>query len=187
MSGRLLVIAWKELLQLRRDRLTLAMTVVLPILQLLLFGFAVNTDVRHIRMVVFDQDRSPGSRDLARALAATGSFDLVGDVAGYAGVERALRGGSARRWSSRHTSLSTSRPDAPVTCSSCWTVLIRRWWVPRRARPAASSRREPQASPLHGRYVPASRCRGRPSTWRSTSFTTPSSARPSTSCLGWSG
>ncbi len=93
MSGRLLVIAWKELLQLRRDRLTLAMTVVLPILQLLLFGFAVNTDVRHIRTVVFDQDRSPDSRDLARTLAATGSFDIVGDVTGYAGVERALRGG----------------------------------------------------------------------------------------------
>jgi len=92
-SGRLLVIAWKELLQLRRDRLTLAMTVVLPILQLLLFGFAVNTDVRHIRTVVFDQDRSPDSRDLARTLAATGSFDIVGDVTGYAGVERALRGG----------------------------------------------------------------------------------------------
>ena len=95
MSGRLLVIAWKELLQLRRDRLTLAMTVVLPIAQLLLFGFAVNTDVRHIRTVVFDQDRSADSRDLARALEATGSFDVVGGVTGYDEVQRALRGGFA--------------------------------------------------------------------------------------------
>lgn len=93
MSGRLLAIAWKELLQLRRDRLTLAMTVVLPILQLLLFGFAVNTDVRHIRTVVFDQDRSADSRDLAHTLEATGSFDIVGAVGGYPDIDRALRGG----------------------------------------------------------------------------------------------
>jgi ABC-2 type transport system permease protein len=93
--GRLLVIAWKELLQLRRDRLTLAMTIVLPLVQLLLFGFAVNTDVRHIRTVVFDQDRSPQSRDLARTLEATGYFDVVGQVSGYVEIDRALRAGVA--------------------------------------------------------------------------------------------
>jgi ABC-2 type transport system permease protein len=92
--GRLLVIAWKELIQLRRDRLTLAMTVVLPILQLLLFGFAVNTDVRHIRTVVFDQDRSAESRDLGRTLEATGYFDIAGQVFGYGEVDRALRTGT---------------------------------------------------------------------------------------------
>jgi ABC-2 type transport system permease protein len=89
--GRLLVIAWKELLQLRRDRLTLAMTIVLPLLQLFLFGYAVNTDVRHIRTVVFDEDGSPESRDLARTLEATGYFDIIGNVSGYAEVDRALR------------------------------------------------------------------------------------------------
>jgi len=93
--GRLLVIAWKELLQLRRDRLTLAMTIVLPLVQLLLFGFAVNTDVRHIRTVVFDQDHSPQSRDLARTLEATGYFDIVGQVSGYVEIDRALRAGVA--------------------------------------------------------------------------------------------
>jgi ABC-2 type transport system permease protein len=92
--GRLLVIAWKELLQLRRDRLTLAMTVALPLLQLLLFGYAVNTDVRHIRTVVYDEDGSAESRDLARTLEATGYFDIVGYVAGYGEVDRALRSGS---------------------------------------------------------------------------------------------
>ncbi|MGH7435313.1 MAG: ABC transporter permease [Polyangiaceae bacterium] len=94
MIGRLLVIAWKELLQLRRDRLTLAMTIVLPLMQLLLFGYAVNTDVRHIKTVVFDQDDSAESRDLARSLEATGYFDVVGQVTGYAEVDRALRTGS---------------------------------------------------------------------------------------------
>jgi ABC-2 type transport system permease protein len=89
--GRLLVISWKELIQLRRDRLTLAMTIVLPVLQLLLFGFAVNTDVRHIRTVVFDGDRSPDSRDLARTLQVTGYFDVIGSVENYDEIDRALR------------------------------------------------------------------------------------------------
>lgn len=92
----ILVIGWKELVQLRRDRLTLAMTVVLPLMQLLLFGFAINTDVRHIPMVVYDQDHSAESRDLAQSLQATGFYDLVGASSGYDDIERALRTGSAR-------------------------------------------------------------------------------------------
>jgi ABC-2 type transport system permease protein len=93
---RALVIAWKELLQLRRDRLTLAMMAVLPIVMLLLFGYAINTDVRHIPMLVDDQDRSAASRDLARRMEATGFYDLVGDVDGYEAIDRALRSGKAR-------------------------------------------------------------------------------------------
>lgn len=93
---RTLVIAWKELVQLRRDRLTLAMTVVLPLMQLLLFGFAINNDVRHIPTVIFDQDRSAASRDLGRSLEATGTFDLAGEVEGYDEIERAFLAGEAR-------------------------------------------------------------------------------------------
>jgi ABC-2 type transport system permease protein len=96
MTGRPLVIAWKELLQLRRDRLTLGMTVALPLMQLLLFGYAINTDVRHIPTVVYDQDRTPESRELARAMAATGFYDLVGDVRDWDEIERALRAAHAR-------------------------------------------------------------------------------------------
>ncbi len=96
MSSRALVIAWKELLQLRRDRLTLAMMIGLPVGQLLLFGYAINTDVRHIPTVVYDQDRSAQSRDLARSMQATGFYDLVGEVSSYDEIERAMRGGQAR-------------------------------------------------------------------------------------------
>ena len=60
MSLRPLVIAWKELLQLRRDRLTLAMMAVMPVALLLLFGYAINTDVRHIPTLVDDQDATRG-------------------------------------------------------------------------------------------------------------------------------
>jgi ABC-2 type transport system permease protein len=96
MNGRAWVIAWKELLQLRRDRPTIAMMAVLPIIQLLLFGYAINTDVRHIPTVFFDQDRSAESRDLARSLEATGFYDFRGNVESYAEIERALRAGKAR-------------------------------------------------------------------------------------------
>jgi ABC-2 type transport system permease protein len=93
---RPLVIAWKELVQLRRDRLTLAMTVVLPLMQLLLFGYAINNDVRHIPTVIYDQDHTAASRDLGQSLQATGSFDLVGAVNGYDDITRAFLEGRAR-------------------------------------------------------------------------------------------
>jgi ABC-2 type transport system permease protein len=95
-SGRALVIAWKELIQLRRDRLTLAMVAALPVMQILLFGYAINTDVRHIPLVTFDQDSSAESRDLVRSLAATGFYDLVGAVTNYTEIEQALRSARAR-------------------------------------------------------------------------------------------
>jgi ABC-2 type transport system permease protein len=96
MKLRMLVVAWKELLQLRRDRMTLAMMAVLPVMQLLLFGYAINTDVRHIPTLVDDHDRSAESRDLARRMEATGFYDVVGEVHGYDDIEHALRSGEAR-------------------------------------------------------------------------------------------
>lgn len=96
MSPRVLSIAWKELRQLRRDRLTLAMMVALPLLQLLLFGYAINTDVRHILTVVYDEDKSAESRDLVRSMEATGFYDIEGEVGDYAAIERAIRAGRAR-------------------------------------------------------------------------------------------
>jgi ABC-2 type transport system permease protein len=94
--NRLLAVAWKELLQLRRDRLTLGMMGALPVIQLLLFGWAINTDVRHMRTVVYDQDETPASRDFARRMEATGFYDVVGRVRGYQEIGRALRAGEAR-------------------------------------------------------------------------------------------
>lgn len=94
--SRPLVIALKELRQLRRDRLTMAMMIALPIIQLLLFGYAINNDVRHIPTVIYDQDRSASSRDLAQSLRATGFYDLVGQAESYADVDRALRSSTAK-------------------------------------------------------------------------------------------
>jgi ABC-2 type transport system permease protein len=93
---RLFSIAWKELLQLARDRLTVGMMVMLPLVQLLLFGYAIETDVRHIPTVVYDADHSARSRDFARSMEATGFYTLVGEVQGYDEIGRALRSGRAK-------------------------------------------------------------------------------------------
>ena len=93
---RLWAISLKELLQLRRDRLTLAMMVALPVLQLMLFGYAIDTDVRHIPTVVYDQDRSAQSRDFTQRMRATGFYDLAGEVRGYDEIAHALAKGDAR-------------------------------------------------------------------------------------------
>jgi len=94
--GRVAVVTRKELIQLRRDRLTLGMMVLIPLMQLLLFGYAIDTDVRHTPTVVLDADRSAASRDLVRRLQVTGFYDVVGQVADYGDVARAFRTQDAR-------------------------------------------------------------------------------------------
>jgi ABC-2 type transport system permease protein len=94
--GRLGALSVKELLQLRRDRLTLAMMVALPAVQLLLFGYAIDTDVRHVPAVVLDFDRSAASRDFVARLEATGFYDMRGEVRSYDEIGRALRAGLAK-------------------------------------------------------------------------------------------
>ena len=68
---RVLTVARKEFRQLLRDQLTMAFVVGLPITQLLLFGYAINQDVRHVRTAVVDQSRSEISRRLIGELGAT--------------------------------------------------------------------------------------------------------------------
>jgi ABC-2 type transport system permease protein len=72
---------WKEFVQLRRDRFTLAMMIGIPAIQLALFGYAIQTEVRHLPTVVLDQSHSTQSRALVSALENTGNFDLVREVA----------------------------------------------------------------------------------------------------------
>jgi len=93
--GRILVVAKKELIQLRRDRLTIGMMIVLPIMQLILFGYAIDTDVRHMPTVVLDADHTAASRDLIRRMTVTGYYDVVGTVPGYPELQTAFRSGTA--------------------------------------------------------------------------------------------
>ena len=69
--SRLLAIVVKELRQLRRDRLTFGMILGIPTMQLLLFGFAINMDIRHIDAAIVDQARTATSREIIASLEAT--------------------------------------------------------------------------------------------------------------------
>ena len=86
----------KELLQLRRDRLTFAMMTGIPAIQLLLFGYAIQTDVRHLPTVVLDESASEESRALVARMANTGNFDLIGAVADRDQLRDAVESGRAR-------------------------------------------------------------------------------------------
>jgi ABC-2 type transport system permease protein len=76
-AARVGAVAHKELRQLLRDRLTLALMVGIPALQLVLFGFAIDVDVRHVPTAVLDRSQSAESRKLLGELQATQTFDLV--------------------------------------------------------------------------------------------------------------
>lgn len=71
---------WKEFLQMRRDRFTLAMMIGIPAVQLMLFGYAIRTEVRHVPMAVLDESRSAESRALVDVLKNTGNFDVTRNV-----------------------------------------------------------------------------------------------------------
>ncbi|HET6724882.1 MAG TPA: ABC transporter permease [Gammaproteobacteria bacterium] len=74
--SRMLAVTVKELRQLRRDRLTYAMIVGIPVMQLLLFGYAINLDVRHLPAAVVDQAHTHNSRELVADLAQSQVFDF---------------------------------------------------------------------------------------------------------------
>jgi ABC-2 type transport system permease protein len=88
-----LAIARKEVRQLLRDRLTFGMVFGLPVMQLLLFGYAINQDVRHLRAAVADQAGTQRARWLAADAQASQVIDVVTHVGTAAELEDLLRGG----------------------------------------------------------------------------------------------
>ncbi len=86
----------KEFIQLRRDPGTLVMILGIPAMQLLLFGFAVRTEVHHLPTVVLDQSRTPESRLLIETIVQTQNFDIVGTVSDRAAIEHEITIGHAR-------------------------------------------------------------------------------------------
>jgi ABC-2 type transport system permease protein len=83
----------KELLQLLRDPRSRRMLIIAPILQLLVFGYAVNTDVRHARTFLLDADRTAESRALVAALTSSAYFDVTMRSDRPADLTRALDAG----------------------------------------------------------------------------------------------
>src|SRR5437667_2383756 len=74
---RFLAVLMKEFVQMRRDRLTFAMMIGVPVMQLVLFGFAINMDPKGLPAAVVSAEASPFSRSLVRSLENTGYFRIV--------------------------------------------------------------------------------------------------------------
>jgi len=91
-----IAVAIKEARQIVRDRQSLLVVLVLPAMFLLLYGYALNFDIRHIEMVVQDRDGSAESRNLVSRFVASGYFDHRGAVVADADVAGALDSGRAR-------------------------------------------------------------------------------------------
>jgi ABC-2 type transport system permease protein len=90
---RIFAIVLKEIRQLRRDRLTFGMIVGIPVMQLLLFGYAINTDVRHLSAAVADLSSTAASRQLVMDLANTQVIDIQYQVADTSALEHLMRQG----------------------------------------------------------------------------------------------
>jgi ABC-2 type transport system permease protein len=88
--SKALAVYRKELRQIRRDRRTLTTIVFVPAFFLLLYGYALNFDIRHIALAVQDRDGSPQSRALVAAFVNSGYFDRVADTYSPEELDRLL-------------------------------------------------------------------------------------------------
>jgi len=94
--SRLWAVMAKEFVQMRRDRLTFAMMVVIPIMQLILFGFAINADPRALPTAVLSADNSEFARSFVRAMENSGYFRVVRQFRSEAEVDEALAEGDVQ-------------------------------------------------------------------------------------------
>jgi ABC-2 type transport system permease protein len=92
----MMAVAKKEGLEIFRDPITLGIAILLPVIMMILFSYAISLDVREIRLAVLDQDRSSDSREYLSSFLESGYFRLEGDVNNSQEIERLLDRGSVR-------------------------------------------------------------------------------------------
>ena len=80
---RILAMMKKEVLQIRRDPRSLLIILLMPVLQLFIYGYALNLDVHHVPLCIYDEDGTQFSRDLVERFAATDYFNVVDYAANY--------------------------------------------------------------------------------------------------------
>jgi ABC-2 type transport system permease protein len=90
---RILAVVRKEVRQLRRDRLTFGMIVGIPVIQLLMFGYAINMDVRNLNAAVADMSGSAASRQIVMDMAQTQIIKVIAQVSSADELEHLLRQG----------------------------------------------------------------------------------------------
>jgi len=93
---KVLAVAFKELRQIRRDRRSLLILLFVPAFFLLVYGYALNFDIRNIRLAVQDDDRSTASREVISAFVNSGYFDLVVNVVDGHDITGLLNRGDVR-------------------------------------------------------------------------------------------
>jgi ABC-2 type transport system permease protein len=86
----------KEFIQMRRDRVTFAIMIGIPLVQLILFGFAINADPKHLPTAVLLADRGPQGRTLLHAIRNSSYFDFVREVKTQAEAREALARGAVQ-------------------------------------------------------------------------------------------
>lgn len=96
MNTRVMAIAKKEVLQLFRDKKSLVMICLIPVIQLIVFGYVVANDVKNIKFAVYDQDRSGLSRQLVTKIEKSGFFVKQDVVNNYHVLENKLNNGSIK-------------------------------------------------------------------------------------------
>jgi len=94
--ARLLAVARKEVIQIRRDPRSLGMAFVIPMVLLFLFGYALTLDVNNLKTVVYDQDRTAVSRAFLARFEESGYFTVVATARNYGDLEWALDSGRAQ-------------------------------------------------------------------------------------------
>jgi len=94
--SRIFFVLYKEFLHMRRDRMTLGLIFMLPLVQLLLFGYAIQTEVKHISTAVFDQSLTVESRSLLESFTASGYFDIKYTVNSFDDVNEMIDSGKVK-------------------------------------------------------------------------------------------
>src|SRR5690242_3251140 len=94
--GRLWATFLKELIQLRRDRITFATMIFIPLIQLLLFGYAINTDPKHLPTAVLVQDDSVFARSFLAAMRTSDYFDIQTIAQSEEDLDRLLLSGTVQ-------------------------------------------------------------------------------------------
>src|SRR5687768_15865135 len=94
--NRLLAVLVKEFIQLRRDRITYALILAVPVVQMLLFGYAINTDPRHLPTALLVQENSVFARSIVSGLENSAYFEIVRQARSPAELERLVRTGEVQ-------------------------------------------------------------------------------------------
>lgn len=93
---RFAAMVYKEFIQMRRDRMTFAMMIGIPLMQLILFGYAINSDPRHLPTAVLSADNSPYSRSIVAAMQTSSYFDVTMQLGSREEARRTLTDGLAQ-------------------------------------------------------------------------------------------